>query len=79
MNNTIKEEQIEELNISFHNMLRHLARNHYFTFQNETLDFAPLEIGIVAMVYKKPDIILKEIIEIMKIPSSTLTNIITYC
>jgi hypothetical protein len=40
-------------------MIRHLARNHYFTFQNETLDFAPLEIGIVAMVYKKPYIIIK--------------------
>lgn len=76
MKANIKKEQIDEFNRVFHKMIRFMTRSHFFVFKKPVYDISPIGIGIIANVYRNPDIIIKEILDIMKIPNSTLSSAI---
>lgn len=72
----ITQRQISDANILWHRIVRATYQGA-FAATNEHLKLLSfLEISILAFVYEKPDIILKDIIEMTGIPNSSLTSII---
>ena len=76
MGSSIDKKQIEAIDKIFHKILRMIYKKEFFSFSGKFQDITPIEMAIISSVVEKPDIILKEILEGIEIPNSTLTNLI---
>lgn len=73
---TKNEKQIEELSSFWHAIIK---QSSYSSIEDKFPRFSCLtttEIGIISIVSKKPDVILREICSELDVPKSTLTNAI---
>lgn len=66
--------QIELLDEIWHRLIRLSHSNDLQTFNERLKGVTTLEISVLDMVSKKPDIILREIVQKLQVPSSTLTS-----
>ncbi|QZY55069.1 MarR family winged helix-turn-helix transcriptional regulator [Crassaminicella profunda] len=72
----IDSEDIQILDEIYHSILYSLQKKKTKLFSEKLKDVTTIEISILEIIEKKPDVILKEIVEILGVPSSTLTNAI---
>jgi DNA-binding MarR family transcriptional regulator len=70
----IKSEHIEKLDKFMHLFYRRMNSLGEEMDINETQGATPIEISILGMVVKNPDVILKDIVDKLQVPGSTLTN-----
>jgi Transcriptional regulators len=76
MNKNANSNQIQEFSDLWHIMIQ---KAHYDKIEEKfprIQELSTIEIGIINIVSKKPDVILKEICSYLDIPKSTLTNAI---
>jgi len=76
MKDKISNEQIKSLDKVWHKLLLSLQRTSENLWKDRLAGISTVEISILSIIEKKPDIILKEINEILGIPGSTLTSAI---
>lgn len=72
----VSNEEIKMLDDIFHKILFLNYRNSGNIFKDENISITPLEITVLNIVTSKSDIIIKDIIDILNIPNSTLTNVV---
>ena len=72
----IKEEHIEIVNDLLHQMLFGLRLDRPGTWSSKLEGILPVDLHTVKLVSERPNIILKEIRDELKVPHSTLTSII---
>jgi DNA-binding MarR family transcriptional regulator len=72
----IKEEHIEVVNDLLHQMLFGLRLDRPGTWSRELDSILPVDLHTLKLVSERPNIILKEIRDELKVPHSTLTSII---
>jgi DNA-binding MarR family transcriptional regulator len=70
----VKAEHIDKLDHVMHIFYRRMNSLGEEMDIHQTQGATPIEISILGMVGKNPDIILKDIIDMLQIPGSTLTN-----
>lgn len=70
----INPEQIQALDRVWHKLVVVTQRTSQELWKNSLEGATTIEISILSIVEKKPDVILKEISTILDIPASTLTN-----
>ncbi len=75
MENIITEE-IQALDKVWHKLILIAQKTNEDLWKDELEGATTIEISILSIIQKKPDAILKDIIEILGIPGSTLTNAI---
>ena len=76
MDKEIKEEYIQEFNDIWHYFIFNFQNKDNELWGKELKDATTIEISILNIIDKKPDVMLKEIKGILEIPGSTLTNAI---
>ncbi len=69
-------DQVEVLDRIYHKLIFISQQKDFQLFNNRLKDVTTIEISILEIVENNPDIILKDIIEELRVPSSTLTNAI---
>ncbi len=73
----ISDEHIQTVNRLLHKFLYKLGVNQLVGIWSETLEgFTPLDLYVLKLVADKPDIIIKEVKDDLKVPGSTLTSVI---
>lgn len=76
MDEKISEELIHEINDIWHYLIFSLQNKDYLLWGEDLKDATTIEISTLNIIDNKPNVMLKEIKEILDIPSSTLTNAI---
>lgn len=76
MNNDISIEEIYELDKVWHRIVLILQKTSQELWKDKLEGLSSIEVSILSIIEKRPDVILKDIIEILGIPGSTLTNAI---
>ncbi len=76
MKTKIRAEQIHSLNQVWHACVDLMQRSNAELLGDELKEATTVEISILSIVEKTPDVILKEIIQALEIPASTLTSAI---
>lgn len=74
MDNNDNKLQMNALNAIWHRIIYFSNRNKLNILSSNLKEVTTLEISIVSLVEKNPNIILKEIVQELQIPSSTLTS-----
>lgn len=72
----IKPNHINDLSKVYHDLIFISQRSTEDFFSDNLKGITSLEISILELLHKKPDIIIREILEILRVPNSTLTNAI---
>lgn len=67
---------VEKLNTQWHKLMKLTESKEIEQKYKEFKELSTVEIGIISMVYHKPDIIFRDICDELDLPKSTLTNII---
>jgi len=70
----VSEEQIEELDKLWHKVIQYYQSNEQGGFTGRLEGVTTVEVSILNMVAKRPDVIMREISKGLDIPSSTLTS-----
>lgn len=76
MKDSITKKEIQTLDRVWHELVVALQKTSEELWDGQLEGVSTVEISILSIVEKRPDVILKEIIEILGIPGSTLTNAI---
>lgn len=71
--NDINQEQLDELHDIYHDLI-YLYKTTKKDYFSQLKGMTHIEIGILEIVDRTPNIILREIIKILQVPNSTLTN-----
>lgn len=74
MDQEIRPEQIQSLDRVWHQLIAIMQKTGDRLWENSLEGATTIEISILSIVEKKPDIILKEIGELLDVPASTLTG-----
>lgn len=74
MKDSITKEEIENIDHVWHELIISLQRTGEELWSDRLQGISTIEISILSIVEKRPDVILKEIIDLLGIPGSTLTN-----
>ncbi len=72
----INSEEIQALDKVWHRIILIVQKTSEDLWKDELEGATTIEISILSIIQNKPDVILKDIIEILGIPGSTLTNAI---
>jgi DNA-binding MarR family transcriptional regulator len=72
----ITQDQLNGANELWHRLVQATYKGAFAAADEQLKKLTFLEISILAFVFKKPDIILKDILELTGIPNSSLTSII---
>jgi DNA-binding MarR family transcriptional regulator len=76
MKDEISKEEINNLDTVWHRLIQSMQKTSEDLWKDKLEGVSTVEISILSIIERKPDVILKEIIEILGIPGSTLTNAI---
>lgn len=76
MKDNITKEEIDNIDRVWHELIVSLQRTSEELWADRLEGVSTIEISILSIVEKQPDVILKDIIDILGIPGSTLTNAI---
>lgn len=74
MNEPITQEEMEQLNSVWHELIAVMQKANTAFLHGGLQGLSTVEISVLAIVSRKPDVILREIIAILEIPASTLTS-----
>jgi DNA-binding MarR family transcriptional regulator len=74
LKNEINIEEIKALDKVWHQLVHALQRTNEKLWKNKFEGLSHIEVSILSIIELKPDVILKDINELLGIPSSTLTN-----
>ncbi len=72
----VSEKDINALSKVYHELIYAYQKGQHKFFSNKLKGITTVEVSILEIVDKYPNIILKEILDILQIPNSTLTNVI---
>lgn len=72
----ITQQQLNTANDLWHCLVQATYKGAFAAADEQLKKLSFLEISILAFVFKKPDIILKDILEVTGIPNSSLTSVI---
>jgi DNA-binding MarR family transcriptional regulator len=72
----ISMKEIQELDKVWHKLILILQKTSEELWKDKLEGVSTIEVSILSVIEKKPDVILKEIVEILGVPGSTLTNAI---
>ncbi|PRR84709.1 HTH-type transcriptional regulator MhqR [Clostridium luticellarii] len=70
------EEQVEELSRIWHSMIMEPNYKSVESQFSRIHGLSTVEIGVLRIISEKEDVIIKDIVDILKIPKSTLTSVI---
>ncbi|MEY8001387.1 MarR family winged helix-turn-helix transcriptional regulator [Clostridium sp. Mt-5] len=70
------QKQVDELSQIWHSMIMASNCKHMESQFSRIQGLSTTEIGVLRIISEKEDVIIKDIVEILKIPKSTLTSII---
>jgi DNA-binding MarR family transcriptional regulator len=76
MKDKITQMEIENLDKIYHMLVASMQKTSEELWQGKLQGISTIEMSILSIVEKKPDVILKEITQILGIPASTLTSAI---
>ena len=79
MKEEISNEEIKNIDKVWHELIIVMQKTSDELWKNKLDGASTIEISILSIVERKSDVILKEIVEILGIPSSTLTTLIIAC
>lgn len=74
MRETITEEEIEGIDKVWHELIFSMQRTNEELWKDKLSGISTIEISILSILERKPDVILKEIADDLLIPGSTLTS-----
>lgn len=74
MNEPITQEEMGQLHSVWHELIAVMQKANAAFLRGGLQGLSTVEISVLAIVSRKPDVILKEILEILEIPASTLTS-----
>lgn len=74
MRETITEEEIEDIDSVWHELIFSMQRTNEELWKDKLSGISTIEISILSILERKPDVILKEIADDLLIPGSTLTS-----
>ncbi len=74
MKDRISKEEIQSLDKVWHELIVSMQRTSEELWKDRLESASTVEISILSIIERKPDVILKEIVEILGIPGSTLTS-----
>ena len=74
MKETITEEEIEGIDKVWHELIFSMQRTNEELWKDKLSGISTIEISILSILERKPDVILKEIADNLLIPGSTLTS-----
>ncbi len=70
----VDKEHMEMLGRAFHKILRYVMSGQALNMKGDFSALSSLEIAVISQVYRNQDLILREIVEKLNIPNSTLTS-----
>ncbi|MDP4093923.1 MAG: MarR family transcriptional regulator [Bacillota bacterium] len=76
MKEKISNEELLSIDKVWHELILSMQKTSESLWKDKLEGASTIEISILSIVERKPDVILKEIVEILGIPSSTLTSAI---
>lgn len=76
MKEDITLDEIKAIDEIYHEIVFANQRGDNDIFKNRLSGATTIEISILEIIHKKPDVILREIVDILGLPNSTLTNAI---
>lgn len=76
MKEPITSDEIEQIDQVWHKLIFSMQRNSEEFWKEKLSGISTIEISILSIMEKRPNVILKEIVEILGIPGSTLTSAI---
>lgn len=74
--NKVTQNDLNTFNEVYHQLIFNTQKKQPDIFSQYLKDISTIEISILNIVERKPDVIIKEIIQILGIPNSTLSNAI---
>lgn len=74
MKDTISKDEIQALDETWHKLIHIYQRTSDELWKEKLAGVTTIEISILNIIYRQPEVILKDITEMLGIPSSTLTN-----
>lgn len=74
MKDEITQSEIERLDKVYHSLIVSVQKTSEELWKDKLKDISTVEISILSIIERKPDVILKEITQILEVPASTLTN-----
>lgn len=74
--NEIKQEHIDQLDHLMHGIIKRYKDYQTFMSALYPQGITSTELGVIKIVRSKPDIVIKEVSELLAIPGSTLTSVI---
>lgn len=76
MKDKITQSEIEELDKVYHALVVSMQKTSEELWKDKLQGISTVEVSILSIIERKPDVILKEITQILGVPASTLTNAI---
>lgn len=70
----ITQSEIEKLDKAYHALVVSMQKTSEELWKDKLQGISTVEISILSIIERKPDVILKEITQILGVPASTLTN-----
>jgi DNA-binding MarR family transcriptional regulator len=74
MKELINEEEIRQLDKVWHELIVSMQKTSVELWKDRLAGASTLEISVLSIIERKPDVILKEISDILGVPGSTLTS-----
>lgn len=74
MKEEITQSEIEKLDQVYHALVVSVQKTSEELWKDKLAGISTVEISILSIIERKPDVILKEITQILGVPASTLTN-----
>jgi DNA-binding MarR family transcriptional regulator len=76
MKDKITQSEIEELDKVYHALVVSMQKTSEELWNDKLQGISTVEVSILSIIERKPDVILKEITQFLGVPASTLTNAI---
>lgn len=74
MKDQITQSEIEQLDKVYHALIPSVQKTNEELWKDKLQGISTVEVSILSIIERKPDVILKEITQILNVPASTLTN-----
>lgn len=74
MKDQITQSEIEKLDKVYHALIFSIQKTSEELWKDKLQGISTVEVSILSIIERKPDVILKEITQILGVPASTLTN-----
>jgi DNA-binding MarR family transcriptional regulator len=74
MNEPITQEEMGQFHSVWHELIAEIQKANTVFMKGGLQELSTVEISVLAITSRKPDVILKEILRILEIPASTLTS-----